>query len=740
MIYGSSAFSGRLQFSGYDKNIQREGKAMYQIEKFNDGIFRLRGSVCRDEKESLYTKYRILQAPENAPTAPLYSETSGEVNGNSAVFKFDKESLTVDIEERKEGYTLSIAISDDLRIFGLGDVNRDCLNRRGSKAQIWVKNVIAYGPIPFIVTSGGWGFFVNSTFNINCDFDSEGKGFITFDVKKGTPDFFVFLSPTMKGIINLYTDVSGKPTVLPKSGYGMTFVSNEAETGRDVLEDTMRFRQEGILCDIIGLEPNWMSRHYDFTTNKEWNAEKFFFPYWREKDYYGSWVFTYNMAKFGMKLSLWLCCDYDLLFEEEKQKRILEDADYDGAEIVDEHFSYPVIQDKITVNGEPWFEHLKKFVKNGASAFKLDGSKQVLEHPDKLWAGQYLDEEVHNIYPVIYAKQMKNGYTETTEGNRAMVYSAGGGAGVQKYVCTWAGDTGGGPKTLTSILNYAMCGHTNASCDCDIDNLASTHYGFLLTWTQILAWRSWMHPWYLGEKVLKETREYGQLRSSLFPYIYSFAHHAAKTGVPVVRPLPLEFEDTAKFDNATNMYMLGSSLLVGAFDMKLSLPDGEWTDYFTEDLYTGDFEYICPEGKGGALMVRPGAIIVTQDPVRYIEEKIPEQYYVDLYKGGSSEFTLIEDDGLTEKYLSGEYCSTLMTLCDKAGEMRFTLDTRRGDYENKAPLASFKVRIHNIDKVLSLTCENESADFVYNAEKRLVEFTVSAEAHGRSALTYVLKY
>ena len=186
--------------------------------------------------------------------------------------------------------------------------------------------------------------------------------------------------------------------------------------------------------------------------------------------------------------------------------------------------------------------------------------------------------------------------------------------------------------------------------------------------------------------------------------------------------------------------MLGSSLLGGAFDMNLSLPDGEWTDFFTDDIYTGDFEYKCPEGKGGALMVRPGSIIVTQEPLRYLEEKLPEIYYVDLYKGGSSEFTLIEDDGLTEKYLSGEYCSTLMTLKDENGEMSFTLDARRGSYENEAPLTDFKVRIHNIENPLSLTCGNEKADFAYDKEKRLAEFTVSKEAHEKSALTYVLKY
>lgn len=51
------------------------------------------------------------------------------------------------------------------------------------------------------------------------------------------------------------------------------------------------------------------------------------------------------------------------------------------AEIVDEHLSGALYMDKITKPGEGWFEHLKKFVDNGAAAFKLDGANQVLEHP-----------------------------------------------------------------------------------------------------------------------------------------------------------------------------------------------------------------------------------------------------------------------------------------------------------------------------------------------------------------------
>ncbi len=45
--------------------------------------------------------------------------------------------------------------------------------------------------------------------------------------------------------------------------------------------------------------------------------------------------------------------------------------------------------DKVTKPGEAWFDHLKKFVDNGAEAFKLDGSDQVIPFPDRLWAGRY---------------------------------------------------------------------------------------------------------------------------------------------------------------------------------------------------------------------------------------------------------------------------------------------------------------------------------------------------------------
>ena len=110
---------------------------------------------------------------------------------------------------------------------------------------------------------------------------------------------------------------------------------------------------------------------------------------------------------------------------------------------------------------------MKKFVDDGASAFKLDGANQICFHPDRKWKNGMEDYEMHNLYPLLYNKQMSLGFREYT-GRRSMIYSAGGYAGIQRYSATWAGDTGGGPGTLVSLLNHGLSGHSNVCTDMEV--------------------------------------------------------------------------------------------------------------------------------------------------------------------------------------------------------------------------------------------------------------------------------
>ncbi len=389
--------------------------------------------------------------------------------------------------------------------------------------------------------------------------------------------------------------------------------------------------------------------------------------------------------------------------------------------------------DKLTKQGEDWFEHLKKFVDNGADAFKLDGANQVVPHPDRLFADRYTDEEVHNVYPVIYGKQMKQGFAEYT-GRRAMIYTPAMYAGQQQYCATWAGDTGGGCKTLISIMNLALCGHANASCDMDVTDLSSMHYCTLMPWTQHMTWRTWDMPWFLGDEREEEYRAYAQMRSELFPYIYAAAHQANETGLPIVRPLSLAYEGRPEYDDVLNEYMLGDSLLVAAFDLNMTLPEGRWTDVFTGQTYAGGsaITYDPPRGKGGAIMARDGAIIVTRAWMPHITHHEPSEYTVHVYPGADGAFTLYDDDGETYAYERGQLTRTRFTLCGDT----LTIGRREGRFEAMPPLVPFEVRVHNAADKTRVLLDGAAVDC--RMENGCLCFRVPASLHEARALSYAL--
>lgn len=697
------------------------------VKELNHGIFHI--TDLNATHTSLLTKYNFLNNEiSDFDPALLFSESQYVCEDEKVNFAFGKSCLTLSFSKKTKGYHLHIPIDKTTRFFGLGDCSRESIERRGQKLELWIEDFTGYGPIPFLMTTAGWGLFINSTYRICCDIDSQGCGALEFDITGGDADVYVFLAPSMKTILNLYTEITGKPIMLPKSSYGFVFVCNEEENARQLLEDSAAFRRNKIPCDVMSLEPEWMEKHYDFSTEKKWSSERFYLPPWHPENYAGHHSFFCNLREMGMKLSLWLCCDYDLLWEEEKtQLAVKEKAFIEDAEIRDEHLKYSVSMDKITVPGEPWFKHLEKFVEQGVFAFKMDGANQVLEHPDRLWAGAYTDDEVHNIYPLILAKQMKEGFEKKT-GKRAMIFTPGIYAGTQKYAATWSGDTGGQQETLVSIMNHALCGHTNATCDINLTDPASIHYGSLISWSEGFAWCNWNYPWLLGDRLCGIIQDYNTLRSSLFPYIYSYAHEAAQSGMPIARPLPLVYENTDKFDKTENMYMLGDAFLVGAFDMHMDLPEGKWTDYFTGEVYEGKFEYCPPEGKGGALFVKAGSIVVTQPPMLYLEEKIPEYYHVDFYPGEACSFDLIEDDGTTYEYLNNAFCSTHIQMDASDGKaLHISIGQRTGHFSEMPDVTDLHLCVHHAAKPKKLTLNDSKSDFTYCAEGKLLCFTVKAE-------------
>ncbi len=607
--------------------------------------------------------------------------------------------------DERQGFGAEFHLEEGERLYGLGDVARDRLNRRGYATPMWVKNVVSYVPIPFLMSTRHWGMLINTTWKHGVDVGQSAADRLRVAGRQGELDYFLFVGESLPALLQRYTAIAGRPVLLPLHAYGLTFVCNMRADAREMLEDGLNFRRERIPCDIIGLEPGWMSKFYDYSTEKQWDPEKFFIPSYLQK---GPGNFMDAAERMGFKISLWLCCDYDLSYEEERNAAAKKPAEAEklaaGGKPVfheddfekDEHFQTVVRMDNVTKPQEAWFEHLKKFVDQGASAFKLDGSNQVIDHPDRKWANGMEDREMHNLYPLIYDKQMYQGYARYTK-QRPMVYSAGGWTGVQQYVATWAGDTGGGAKPLVSLLNLGLSGHANTSCDMEIVTPAGIHFGFLQPWSQLNSWNYWRHPWFQGEKLGAMFKFYARLRYRLLPYIYSAAHVAHRTGLPIVRAMPLAFPEDPKGDELLGQYMFGDALLVAAFTDRVHLPAGRWIDYWTGQAHEGpeDLVYTPPAGRGGALFVRGGAIVPKWPLMQYVGQKSTQTVALDVFPHGESAFMLYEDDGLSLAYQAGEVATTTMR-CRREGEaLELEIGPRQGRYAGMPEARRYLVRLRS---------------------------------------------
>lgn len=69
-------------------------------------------------------------------------------------------------------------------------------------------------------------------------------------------------------------------------------------------------------------------------------------------------------------------------------------------------------------------------------------------------------------------------------------------------------------------------------------------------------------PWAYGEEAAEIAMQYLKLRYRLLPYIYSEAVHSTQSGLSMVRPLVLEYQDDPNTENIDLQYLFGPDFLV----------------------------------------------------------------------------------------------------------------------------------------------------------------------------------
>lgn len=599
---------------------------------------------------------------------------------------------------------LSISMEDGERFYGGGSTSRDHIQHRGEFLRMWTTYQQTEIPMPFMMSSRGWGVYNNSTRKSFFDIGNQQKSKFNIINTFDEADFYLMMGKDMPAILNEYTLVTGRTYVLPKWAYGLCFGPNMREEQFDILNDAVRFRQFDVPCDVFWLEPQWMEKRYDFSTKKKWNYDRFSpEPYWLQDQYPKTMhnrLFIGKLRSMGFHLGLWLCEEYDLSIQEED---II--AERTGGKLSGQ---------------EHWMDHLTVFMDQGVEGFKLDPARTIDNHTNWEYYNGRTDKEMHNLNQVLLPKQMRE-LGRKYNGKRTWHHYCGGWSGTQRWTASTSGDNGGGKTALYDQLNLGMSGFLNTSCDVmsvprELE-MQGLHFGLFLPWVQINSWFSMMHPFYYAKEEQDIYRFYVKLRYSLAPYIYSMALEAAQNGMPIVRSMPLCFPDDRNCDDMTYQYMFGDNFCVGIFTNEIYLPKGTWTDAWSGEKIVSKGETFTreyPSNRAGLLFIREGAIIPTQPDVEYLGARPFDRVILKVYPHGDSAYTMLDDDGESYEYENGGIASTLFESHERDGGVEVVVNPVQGSFKGMPSEREYSFRIQRDSRPASVSLNGAAVqDWTY---------------------------
>jgi alpha-glucosidase len=233
-------------------------------------------------------------------------------------------------------------------------------------------------------------------------------------------------------------------------------------------------------------------------------------------------------------------------------------------------------------------------------------------------------------------------------------------------------------------------------------------------------------PWIYGEPYTAINRKYLQLKMRMTPYMYTLCAEAHETGVPATRAMVLEFpEDSVTWSTSTQyQFMNGPWLLVAPVYKKeevrdsIYLPGGTWYDYWSGRAIQGNQwlkRYPAPLDKL-PLFVRQGAIIPTYPYMDYDGQRPADTLTLGIYPSGHTTFNLYEDDGSTREYRKGAFARTLIESIATSRHIKLIVHRARGDYQGKYSQRVYFLEIHGTGAPSSVRLNGSGTHFFISRE------------------------
>ena len=496
--------------------------------------------------------------------------------------------------ETGEPYMLNeLLLTAGTNVYGLGErftafvkngQQIDCWNEDGGTAS-----QISYKNIPFYITNRGYGVFVDHTSNVSFEVASEKVEYVGFSVKGEELRYYVIGGDDMKEIIRNYTDMTGKPALLPAWSFGLwlstSFTTDyDEKTATEFIEG---MEKRNLPLEVFHFDCFWMKAlHWcDF----EWNNKIFPEPAEMLKRY----------KERGLKICVWInpyIAQGTKTFREAAAGGyLLKRADGHGIWQTDNWQNGMGVVDFTNPKACKWYQgKLRSLLEMGVDCFKTDFGERI--PIDVVYQDGSETVSMHNYYAFLYNRCVFELLKEVKGQQEAVVFARSATAGGQQFPVHWGGDSSASyismAETLRGGLSFAMSGFSFWSHDIGgFENTAPADvykrwlaFGLLSSHSRLHGSGSYRVPWAFDEQACDVARYFVQLKCSLMPYLYAKAVEAHEDGTPVMRPMVFEFEDDPACQTLDMQYMLGESLLTAPIfsedgSAAWYLPEGTWTNY-----------------------------------------------------------------------------------------------------------------------------------------------------------------
>ncbi|WP_447041258.1 alpha-xylosidase [Streptomyces sp. DSM 118878] len=508
-------------------------------------------------------------------------------------------------------------------IYGLGERFTPYV-RNGQSVDIWqadggTSSEQAYKNIPFHLSSRGYGVFVSHPGKVSYEIGSESVGQVQFSVEDQSIEYYVVAGPTPKDVLRRYTALTGRPALPPAWSFGL-WLSTSFCTDYD--EETVTGFVDGMAArdlplSVFHFDCFWMREHQ--WTDFRWDPDVFPDPEGMLR----------RLRERGLKVSVWInpyiAQKSPLFAEAAAAGHLLRRPNGDiwqwdlwqpGMALVD--FTDPAAR--------AWYaDHLRALLDQGVDCFKTDFGERV--PTDVVWHDGSDPERMHNYYTQLYNSTVFEVLEKERGAGEAVLFARSATAGGQQFPVHWGGDCfaslGAMAESLRGGLSLSLSGFGFWSHD--IGGFEGTPdpavfkrwlaFGLLSSHSRLHGNVSYRVPWAFGDEAVDVARKFTRLKHRLMPYLYGAAVEAHRDGVPVMRPMLLEFPGDPACRTLDRQYMLGPDLLVAPVftaegDVEFYLPEGTWTHLLTGQRVQGPCWRRETHGFDSLpLYVRPGALL-----------------------------------------------------------------------------------------------------------------------------------